>query len=606
MARHQNKLSQFWQELKRRRVIHVITVYASAAFVVIELIGNLTEPLNLPASLSTIVIIILAVGFPFALIISWIYDLTGEGFRKTLPFKEFHEGKESKVPGAWKIATYTSFVVIIGLVVLNLAARNNLVKPGSIQSLVILPFENYTGNEGLEYFVSGMHSSLIGDMGRIGGLRIISTSSSNVYQNVNKSVPEIAAELNVDAVIEPAVMCLGDTICLQIKVFSAYPEEKLIWVEDYKEEKSQILNLYNRITRQIANEVRIGLTPDEDRILSEDRTVNPLAFDAFLRGQYYWENLDPDSIPKAVEYFELAIERDPGWADPYAGLAQAWSQLGRFGLTQSSLALQRKYQYLNKALELDPNSAHAHYVKANNAVWTEWNWELAEEEYLKTLKLNPNHVLARLYYSHLLMILRRTEEAVKEANLGLELDPLKPIILGLHSIVMTDAGDYESAINSLDKALSIYPEYNFAIANRPLPYFLNKDYDKWIESWKQKVNWSDEAKSLVLQEFNKKGPISAIEKMFELNEKYVPEDCNMNDGTKAIRYLHLGNYEKAIDNLEAFYEKGPIITVNTKYISPNLYATYIGTNLYGYDRLKNHPRYIALLKKMKLPLPESN
>ena len=126
MAANQNKLSRFWQELKRRRVLHVITVYASAAFVIIELIGNLTEPLNLPASLSTIVIIVLAVGFPLAIILSWLYDLTSGSFERTKPMEEITEEEKIEVPNAWKIATYVSFVIIAGLIVLNIATRSDL------------------------------------------------------------------------------------------------------------------------------------------------------------------------------------------------------------------------------------------------------------------------------------------------------------------------------------------------------------------------------------------------------------------------------------------------------------------------------------------------
>ena len=151
MPQKPNKLSQFWQELKRRRVIHVITVYATAAFVIIELVNNLAEPLNLPATLSTIVIIVLAVGFPLAIILSWLYDLTSEGVEKTKPLSEVKEGEKPVVPNAWKITTYVSFIVIIGLVVLNFAGSNKLMKAGTIQSLVILPFDNYTGNDEYEY-----------------------------------------------------------------------------------------------------------------------------------------------------------------------------------------------------------------------------------------------------------------------------------------------------------------------------------------------------------------------------------------------------------------------------------------------------------------------
>jgi len=140
MPQKPNKISRFWQELKRRRVIHVITVYASAAFVIIELVGNLAEPLNLPPNLPTIVIILLAVGFPLAIVLSWLYDLTSEGVERTKPLSEVKEGGKPAVPNAWKIATYISFVVITGLVVINVMGRGKKLRAGDIQSIVILPF----------------------------------------------------------------------------------------------------------------------------------------------------------------------------------------------------------------------------------------------------------------------------------------------------------------------------------------------------------------------------------------------------------------------------------------------------------------------------------
>ena len=224
-------------------------------------------------------IIILTVGFPLAIILSWLYDLTSKGVERTKPLSEIKDGEKPVVPIAWKIATYVSFVVIIGLVVLNIGSRGHLIKPGSIESLVILPFHNYTGDDQLDYFVAGMHSSLIGDMGKVSGLRVLSETTSNVYKDAEKSVPQIASELGVDAVIEPTVTCFGDSICLQVKVFSAFPDEKLLWVSDYREDRRNILNLYKQITKQIAEEVKVELTDKEETLLEDARTVNKDAYD---------------------------------------------------------------------------------------------------------------------------------------------------------------------------------------------------------------------------------------------------------------------------------------------------------------------------------------
>ena len=146
------KFTQFWQELKRRRVVHIITKYASASFVLSELVNNLYEPLHLPSSFATILIIALAVGFPQTIILSWIYDLTGKGIERTKSVDDIQEIRIAKVLNAWKIATYLSFVVIIGLVTFNIVGGSKHLRAGDIQSLVILPFENYTGDDQLSLF----------------------------------------------------------------------------------------------------------------------------------------------------------------------------------------------------------------------------------------------------------------------------------------------------------------------------------------------------------------------------------------------------------------------------------------------------------------------
>ncbi len=184
MSTNPNRLSHFWQELKRRRVVHVITIYASATFVIIELINNLAEPLNLPPNLLTIVVIVLAIGFPLAIILSWLYDVTSEGFEKTRPIEEANEEEKTVVPNAWKIATFVSFVVILGLLTFNIIGGTKSLKAGDIQSLVVLPFDNFTGDDQLENMVSGMHALLVGDIGRISEVRVLGKTTSNAYKDV--------------------------------------------------------------------------------------------------------------------------------------------------------------------------------------------------------------------------------------------------------------------------------------------------------------------------------------------------------------------------------------------------------------------------------------
>jgi len=595
MPKNPNKLSQFWQELKRRRVVHVVTVYASASFVLIELVNNLTEPLSLSPKLATIVVVVLAIGFPLAIILAWIYDLTPDGIEKTRASEETEGDELTKVPNAWRIATYVSFVVIVGLLTLNIVGGPNQLSAGDIQSIVILPFDNFTGDDQLDYFVEGMHASLINDMGKVSGLRVICKTSASAYKDLGLTASEIAKELNVDAVVEGSVMCLGDSICSQFRLVNTSGEEKQIWNADYKEEKSQILNFYNRVTRRIADEVKIELTSREEQLFAETRTIDPQAYDAYLKGQYYWEKLDPESMKMAEEYFKIAIEREPEWAEPYARLASVY---GGFYPLPKSVTLPLRYKYLNKALELDPNSADAHYVTANTAVWGEFDWAKGEKEFLKSIESNPNSALCHLYYSHLLMILRRSQESVQQAKLGLELDPLRPLVLSLYGVVMVNEGDYQSAIQHFEKALSIDSTFGFAIGNLSQAqldfYYNNGDYESWIDLWEKKRArgiWNEEGIEAVLNAFHKNGHIAAIEEMFKMNEKYGKE-CYMSDQIKAIRHLKLGNLDKVIDHCENLCE------------IRGLNAAYVATNMHYYNQLKDNARYIELLKKMNLPLDD--
>jgi TolB-like protein len=591
MPQKNSILSKFWNELRRRRVVHVITVYASAAFVIIELVNNLTDPLNLPPKLSTILVIILAVGFPLAVILAWIYDLTPEGIEKTTPAEETEGTEKTKVPNAWRIATYVSFVVIAGLVTLNIVGGPKELRAGNIQSLVILPFDNFTGDDKLDYFVEGMHGSLIGDMGRISGLRVISKTSANTYKGKEMTAPEIAQELDVDAVVETQIMCLGDSICLQVRIISTFPEEKQLWVADYKEEKSKILNLYNRVTRQIANEVKIELTSDEERLLAESRTVDPDAYDAYLKGQFHWERLGDEDIDSALHYFQLAIEKNPDWAAPYAGLALTWQVLGGFAYAPHADAFAKASEYLNKALELDPNSANSHYLKALSAVWIEGDWENGEMEFLRALKLNPNDALCRIYYAHLLMLLQRTGEAVTQANLALALDPLRPLVLGLYGAVMNQTGDYQSAREQTEKALSIDPDNSFAVGRLAHSYLATGDTIKWYETVKRSYYWTDDEYLAYLDSvFQKHGYLGVIEDRIKVNEEVYRNGGTISFTGQASRYLIVKAYDKAMDYYEKAYE-----------VKHGALA-YISLDVNTYPELKDNPRYIALLKKMNLPL----
>jgi len=468
--------------------------------------------------------------------------------------------------------------------------RKNLA--ASIRSIAILPFANYTGSENNKYIALGLQDALITELGKLGSIRVTARTSTMQYANFQKTINEVASELNVDGIIETSLIGLGENVRFQLKLYSIYPDELMLWSQVYDADMSDILNLYNRVIRNIADEIQLSLTAEQENELKKTIQIDPEAYDAYLKGNYYWEKLDPESVQIAMKSFERAIEIEPEWADPYAGLAETWGQYRMLGLLPASITLPNQLRYLRKALELNPRSARVHYSKALHAVWTEWDWEQGEMEFLKSLELNPNYALARLYYAHLLMILRRTDEAVHQANLGLALDPLSPLVLGLYGVVMTEAGDYQAAISAFEKARTIAPDFRFAF-NILHAQYMNGDYEDWIITWEKKVTWNDDAKASVVNTFHEKGHIAAIEEMFKMNDKYGNGIGNANfaSSVKAQRYMYLNKPEKALEYLEKTCEED------------RLSATYAGAELF-FSKLKDNPRYIELLRKMKLPLPD--
>jgi TolB-like protein/cytochrome c-type biogenesis protein CcmH/NrfG len=461
------------------------------------------------------------------------------------------------------------------------------------EAIVVLPFDNFTGNSELEYFVAGMHASLIGSIGKVSGLRVISKTTSNAFKDTRKSIPEIAAELGVNKIVEASVLSLEEKISLQVKLINANPEEKQLWIRDYIEEKGQILNLYNTVTKEISQKINIKLTEEEERFLAKARTVDREVYDAYLKSYQYWEGFTDEALNKAKEYLIGAIKLDPEWAPLYTGLANIWMGLAQQSFEEPSVAYPKVYELLDTALELDPDHADTHYLLAMTAWLNQWDWPKAEKEFLKTLARNPNHALSRMWYAHLLCILQRPDEGIAQAELALDLDPLNPLIKLLFAATLSHAGKLDEARVSLENLLVEDPA-NF-IANQMLNLvaFNIGDYDRVITTEKNQlqVHLGEQFDENTYQEiegiFTKKGFSAAYDKILALwnqlakNKFMLP--CDL-----AIAYIKAGQLEKAINLIEKGYEsKDPTMP-------------YIGVML---KSLYDHPRFKTIIEKMNLPLP---
>ena len=363
------------------------------------------------------------------------------------------------------------------------------------------------------------------------------------------------------------------------------PKEQQLWVQDFYTEKSNILNLYNQVSKKITEEINIVLTPQEENFLAETKTVNPDAYDAYLKGKYYWDQLTLDGLQKSLEYFNLSLEKDNEFAPAYSGIATTYIGLMQMGFTSPSIGIPKIYENTQKALELDPNYSDSHLTSAIMGVWTEWNWEKGESEFLKALELNPNDVMSHAYYAHLLMILLRSEEAFEHMTTAIELDPLNPLIQSLNGIVLYYKEDYESAIEMARKAISIVPNHTLAWRVLWLTYVAMGDSEKSLDAYMHLIPFDDVTKQGLLETYNEKGFKTAMEEI-----TLVLEEKSQTSFIQPIwigaTYSSIGIYEKAIEWFEKAYETH----------DPDM--PYIQC-LPLYKQFNGEPAYDALVEKMK-------
>jgi len=391
-----NKLSRFWQELKRRKVVQVITVYAGAAFVIIELINNIAEPLRLPEWTPTLVIVILLVGFPLAVIFSWIFDISPEGgIVKTEPADRIKSGAIPGISNGWKIASYISFAVIVGLIVLNIIPRTGK-KEILDKSIAILPFRNDSPDKENAYFINGTMESILNDLSRIKDLRAISRSSVEKYRDSAVNIPDVAKELMVSYVLEGSMQKYGNHIRLTLQLINR--NDSHVWSEQYDREIEEVedyLSLETEIASLVAGELQALITPEEHLLIGKVPTSNLSAYDLYLLGNQYLNRAGNEAdLLKSIDLFESAIALDPEFALPYEGIGLAYRYLVWYANWLPAEAFEKSREAVLKALQLDDQLAGAHELLG--IIYYEFNWDLkaSEAELTRAIELNPNRASA--------------------------------------------------------------------------------------------------------------------------------------------------------------------------------------------------------------------
>jgi TolB-like protein/DNA-binding winged helix-turn-helix (wHTH) protein/Flp pilus assembly protein TadD len=341
------------------------------------------------------------------------------------------------VPGqriSWRSRSVAIAIAVavagVALAITVAAVRGGRVRagnPGRVRSLLVLPLQNLSGDPEQEFLADGITDAINAHLAGISALRVISQTSSTHYKRTNKSLAQIGAEVNVDAIVEGSVLRSGTRIRINLQLLEA-ASEKRIWGHTYERDLEDVLTLQREVARAIVDEIRVKLSSGEQARLAKARGSNPRAHLAYARGRFYWNKRTDEGLRRAAVFFEEAIRKDPGYALAYAGLADSWVPRAWYGYVPPREAFSRAKAAVTRALELDADLPEAHTTLAFITLYYDWQWAAAEREFQRAIELNPNYANAHHWYAEYLSLRGRHEEGIRESERARDLDPLSSII----------------------------------------------------------------------------------------------------------------------------------------------------------------------------------
>jgi len=481
-----------------------------------------------------------------------------------------------------------ALLLLLGLLLLRRSRQPDSALP-HISSIAVLPLENLSNDPEQEYFVEGMTDEIITDLAKLPGIRVISRTSAAQYKNTHKTMPQIARELNVDAVVEGTVLRVGNRVRIRTQLIYA-PADRHVWAQAYERDLKDVLTLQANLPQDIATEVQLKLTSQQRANLAVARSVDPEAHELYLKGRYFWNKRDQAGFTKAIDYFQQAIAKDPTYAAAYAGLADSYVLSGGFNLIPVEQAMPRAQAAAGKALELDSNLAEAHASLGLIAPFNSWNWADAERHYQRAIELNPNYATAHHWYAEgYLMPVGRADEAISEIRKAQELDPLS-------AVIATDLGKelyfvrrYDEALVELRRALELDP--NFVSAHNWISDTLleKRMYNDAIVELEKTKPFREERVYIrqTAYMYARMGRYAqaraALTKSLQLSK-----GKQVSSGAVALTYAALGDKEESLQWLEKAYTERSSFMTSLKYWSV-------------FDQLRGDPRFTDLLGRVGLP-----
>jgi serine/threonine-protein kinase len=467
----------------------------------------------------------------------------------------------------------TLFLILLGAVVLlalwamvgRVDVRNLWHRFGSnrgspqIHSLAVLPLKNQSGDPNQDYFADGMTDELITDLARISALRVISHTSIMQFKNTNKPLPEIASALHVDALVEGSIQRSGQRVKVNARLIRATDSgEQQVWARSYERDSSDVLALQTELATAIADEVRIRLTQNEKAaLLSESRSINPEAHEAYLAGRYYWNKRTAEGLEKSISYLEKATAKDPKYALAYAALADSYHLLPELSNVSVAEAFPKARTAALTALDIDDSVGEAHSALANIKEDYDWDWKGAEVEYKRAIELSPGDEVAHASYSNLLLEVGRFPEALAEAKIAQSLDPLSVFANDNLAAMLYYAGESDHAIEQCRKTLELDPRSHQAHRHLAEVYIQKQRYAEAVSELKAAMELSP-ANFEALAELGYVYGVSGMKNEARAVLGRIESSRNVSAYRLAIVYAGLGENDNALKSLkEAVNSRAP-------------------------------------------------
>ena len=541
-------VNNFFAELKRRNVYKVAAAYAVIAWLLLQAGSILFPTFEAPSWVMKAFVVIIAAGFVFALLVAWAFEMTPQGMKRTenVPPNEFNPQWSKRKFGALIISVA---LLAGGLLVFQLWRSRTFPADAnaSQKSIAVLPFDN-------AYFAEGVQDEILTRLAKVADLKVISRTSTQRFKSTPEDLPHIAKQLGVAHILEGSVQKQGEQVRVTVQLINAATDTHL-WAESFDRKLTDIFAVESEIAKNIADKLQARLTGSEVKAIAARRTENAEAYQLYLKGRFFWNKRTAKDFNTALTYFQQAIDKDPGFAQAYAGLADTYVLLSGFAAASPKESLPKAKAAALKALEFDSTLGEAHTSLAQAVSAYDFDFERADREFRRGIELNPNYATGHQWYAESgLAALGRFDEAIVEMKRALELDPLSVIINADVGTVLCTAGRYDEAIEQLRKTLEMDPDFYYAHWNLGQALELKGRTEEAIAEYKKASILDDDPLPLALlgrlygQRGQRDDALKILDRLREMEKKRYVSRYNF-----AIVEMGLGRKDEAIRLLEEAY-----------------------------------------------------